>query len=313
MARLDWYIRSNLKPRHLQLLVALDDLRHVGRVAAMLNVSQPAVSKALGELERGIGVQLFERGKQGLVPTPYGECMVRLCRSMLNDLDAVGEELRQLQRGEAGRLRIGVLPVAAPVIVPRAVLALRRAAPRAGVVLHEATADRLLPMLREDRLDLVVGTLPAASATVGLEVRMLHPGESVSVVAGVRHPLAARRRVGARDLARFTLIIPPQGTVYRFTVERALDALGLEPDMPVIESGSMTASNTLLRESDAVGFYSPHLAAHYIRLGWLKALAIDVPSVSAPIGCLWSKRAEQGSALGHFVELLQAVVTSELK
>ena len=52
MAQLDWYIRANLKPRHLQLLVALDDLRNTGRAAEHLNISQPAVSKALAEMEK---------------------------------------------------------------------------------------------------------------------------------------------------------------------------------------------------------------------------------------------------------------------
>jgi Bacterial regulatory helix-turn-helix protein, lysR family len=59
MPRLDWYIRANLKLRHLQLLVALDDLRHVSRVAAHLNVTQPAVSKTLAALETGMATQLF--------------------------------------------------------------------------------------------------------------------------------------------------------------------------------------------------------------------------------------------------------------
>jgi DNA-binding transcriptional LysR family regulator len=52
MPNLDWYMRANLRPRHLQLLTALDDVRHVGRVAANLNVSQPAVSKSLAEMEK---------------------------------------------------------------------------------------------------------------------------------------------------------------------------------------------------------------------------------------------------------------------
>ena len=60
MAQLDWFIRANLKPRHLQLLVAMDDYRSLGRVAENVNVTQPAVSKTLGELERGLGVKLFE-------------------------------------------------------------------------------------------------------------------------------------------------------------------------------------------------------------------------------------------------------------
>ena len=71
MPNLDWYMRASLRPRHLQLLTALDDVRHVGRVAASLNVSQPAVSKTLAELEKGLGVKLFERTARGVHPTIY--------------------------------------------------------------------------------------------------------------------------------------------------------------------------------------------------------------------------------------------------
>lgn len=312
MARLDWYIRANLKPRHLQLLVGLDDLRHVGRVAEMLNVSQPAVSKALAEIERGVGLSLFERGKNGLMPTVYGECMIRLSRSMLQALDATGEELRHLQSGSAGQVRIGVLPVAAPVLVPRAVIRMQRDAPRTAVVLHEATADRLLPMLRDGQLDLVVGTLPPASLSSGLEVLVLHEGEGVHVVTGVHHPLAKRERVRATDIERYPLIIPPLGTSYRYAVERALDTLNLSPGVGLIESGSMTASNTLLRETDAVGFYAPHLAAHYVRLGWLKHLPIAVPSITVPIGCVWSRHVDQGKAVIGLIEHLKQVAGDTL-
>ena len=107
MARLDWSIRANLKLRHMQLLVALDDMRHVGRAADLLTISQPAVSKSLSEIERGLGLRLFERGARGIVPTEYGECLVGLSRDTLQRLEATGERLRHLQHGAGGRVRVG--------------------------------------------------------------------------------------------------------------------------------------------------------------------------------------------------------------
>ena len=83
MTQLDTYVRASFKPRHLRLLVALDDLRNLGQVAASINVSQPAVSKALGELERGLGLKLFERTARGVIPTAYGQCLIRHARVML--------------------------------------------------------------------------------------------------------------------------------------------------------------------------------------------------------------------------------------
>lgn len=311
MARLDWYIRANLKPRHMQLLVGLDDLRHVGRVAEMMNVSQPAISKALAEIERGVGLSLFERGKSGLVPTVYGACMIRLCRTMLHSLDTAGEELRQLQSGATGQVRVGVLPVAAPVLVPRAVIRLQQQAPRAAVVLHEATADRLLPMLREGQIDLLVGTLPPASLSAGLHIEVLHRGEGVVVVSGSQHPLA-RSRIKPGDLARYPLVIPPMGTLFRYAVEQVMDALGVPMARALVESGSMTATNTLLRETDAISFYAPHLAHHYARMRWLAILPVPVPSTPVPIGCAWLKHTEPGTTMRSLVARLEEVSREEL-
>ncbi|MFO1221211.1 MAG: LysR substrate-binding domain-containing protein [Burkholderiaceae bacterium] len=313
MARLDWYIRANLKPRHLQTLVALDDLRHVSRAAELLNVSQPAVSKTLAEIERGLGVTLFERSKRGLNPTLYGECLIRLCRSMLQSLDAAGDELRFLQAGAAGRVRVGVLPVAAPVLVPLAVIRLQREAPRSLAVLHEATADRLLPMLHDGRLDLIVGALPPVSMSSGLQFEVLHPGEGVAVVCGSRHPLARRARVDAGALRPYPLVIPPLGTLFRAGVEQAMDALALPRSNIRIESGSMTATHTVLRQTDSISFYSPHLAEHYARLGWLKVLPIDAPSATVPIGCFWLRHVEPGATTRQLIALLREVAAQALK
>lgn len=76
MSRIDWYIRANLKLRHLQLLVALDNLRSVGRVATHMHVTQPAVSKMLTTVETGLEMRLFERHAHGLEPTEQGACLV---------------------------------------------------------------------------------------------------------------------------------------------------------------------------------------------------------------------------------------------
>lgn len=312
MARLDWYIRANLKPRHMQLLVGLDNLRHVGRVAEMMNVSQPAVSKALAEIERGVGVSLFERGKNGLVPTVYGACMIRLCRTMLHSLDEAGEELRHLQSGATGHVRVGVLPVAAPVLVPRAVIRLQRESPRAVVVLHEATADRLLPMLREGEIDLLVGTLPPASLSAGLHVEVLHRGEGVAVVSGSHHRLARRARIRPAELARHTLIIPPPGTLFRYAVQHVMESLQIPMAGALVESGSMTASNTLLRETDAISFYSPHLAHHYQRMNWLKILPLPVPDTPVPIGCAWMRHAEPSTTTQALVARLREVAAQAM-
>ena len=80
LSQSDRVLRSNLRLRHLQLLVALDELRHLGRAADFLALTQPAVSKMLAEVERMYGVALFTRSARGTEPTPAGRLVVRFAR-----------------------------------------------------------------------------------------------------------------------------------------------------------------------------------------------------------------------------------------
>ena len=87
------FLQRALTLRHMRLLVALEDLRQVGRVAAALNISQPAVSKALAEIENGVGVALFERTPRGMVPTAHGACLLRYAHMMTNEITRAVDEL----------------------------------------------------------------------------------------------------------------------------------------------------------------------------------------------------------------------------
>src|SRR3954462_6200864 len=193
MARLDWYIRANVKPRHLQLLVALDDHRNTGRAAEHLNISQPAVSKALGELQRGLGVKLFERTARGVSPTSYGECVVVHARTILEQLSAVREELRGLQSGVTGKVRLGALSATVHTLIPRSRALLKARAPRTNVFVREGPLEALLAELSLGRLDLIVGRLPYHH-TRDMEEKVLsaHP---VVLVTRPRHPLTRRRKL----------------------------------------------------------------------------------------------------------------------
>jgi DNA-binding transcriptional LysR family regulator len=112
MADIDRVLRSNLKLRHLQLLVALDQFRHLGRASEFLSLTQPAVSKTLAEIERLFGVPLFERSTRGTEPTPYGNTVLRFARSVLADYERTRDELAAVAAGATGRVRVGAMVVA---------------------------------------------------------------------------------------------------------------------------------------------------------------------------------------------------------
>lgn len=208
MAQIDRALRSNLKLRHLQMLVALDQFRHLGRAAEFLSVTQPAVSKTLAEIESLLGLPLFERSTRGTTPTAAGASMVRFARSVLAGYDRTREEIAAEASGAVGRTSVGAMVVATPVLLARAVERLKGHSSRTTVLIDEGDLTRLLPKLRLGELDLFVGRLEPGYAAPDLETEALYNDPMVAV-AHPTHRLARKRQVRWADVAAGPCVLPP--------------------------------------------------------------------------------------------------------
>ena len=286
MARLDWYIRANLKLRHLQLLVALDDLRSVGRVSAYLNVTQPAVSKTLAALEEGLSLPLFDRTSRGLEPTEYGVCLIRHARVILSQLGAAQEELRDISEGQVTRVSLGVLPSTAVVLVPRFIARLEMESAAVAVSLREGTMDGLLPALRANEVDLTVGVLPDRPLATEFACEVLWEDPIVAVVRR-GHPLQQAGEMRWNMLEPFPMVLPPPSA----TTRGALDAMFARHHVTVsrrhVESVSTMTNIGTLQLTDSVGFLSHALARHFVDVGLLTILPLDGPDVTMRVGLIW--------------------------
>ena len=152
----DWFARSRLKLRHLSVLLAIDRTRHIGRAARELNISQPAISKTLQELERAAGAPLFERRANGSFPTPAGEALVRYSKEAFGALDRAGSELQLLSGGSSGMLAIGCSQSCSADVLPRTVSLLKRENPRLTIKVSYESLEVLLRDLRSRELDVVM-------------------------------------------------------------------------------------------------------------------------------------------------------------
>ncbi|GAA4342490.1 LysR substrate-binding domain-containing protein [Pigmentiphaga soli] len=304
MAQLDWYIRANLKPKHLQLLVALDNLRNLGKVATSLHVTQPAVSLALGELEKGLGLKLFERTARGVIPNAYGECLIRQARVVLASLAQARDELRALQSGASGKTTLGTMPAMTPGLVPQALTLLKQRLPNNTVLVHEGSMDSLLPDLRRGALDLIVGRLANRHAADDLAEEPLFEGSS-TVVAAIGHPLAGRRRLAWEDLAGYPWVLPPMGSLPREPLETAFQYHGLNMPSNYVETLSVHVIVGYLGSTDAIGILSRVVARHYADLGQLAILPLELPNPLRPIGLTWSRHRALSPATKQFMDCLR--------
>jgi DNA-binding transcriptional LysR family regulator len=281
----DWYLRSRLKMRQVLLLVALDEQRNMHRAAASLRMTQPAATRLLGGLERMLGMKLFERGPRGLVPNAYGESLIRHARAMLATLDHAREEMNALAEGAAGRIALGALLVAAPVLVPLALARFKRSHPHHTVLVQEGSATALLPALRRGELDLVVGRVSSDVPSEGLEFEAFY-SEPMQVVARPGHRIARRRTLRLRDLADETWIVPAPDAPYRRRLDAAFRQAGVAPPRKLVESVSVAVNKMLVQRSDLLGVMPRTVAREYAALGLLRVLPLKLPPPSGPVGVI---------------------------
>ena len=286
MSALDWYLQINLKARHLRLLVTIDTYRNLTQVADVTHVTVPAVSKSLAELERGLGLTLFSRTSQGLVPTQYGDCLIRHARAMLTVLHQARDELKALSSGTEGKVHIGMLPASASVLLPQALSLLKRRSPGTNVVVIEGTTGSLLPELWQGHLDLVVGRLPTPDTLGSFEEKELIE-EPVTLMTGRHHPLARRKTLDWSDLLPYPWILPPSGSILRDPLARALEAHDVPLTNNYIETLSIHVARAQLQISDFIAVMADTPANDSVQP--LHTLPLSLPRLLRPAGVLWNR------------------------
>ncbi len=295
MFDIDRYFARQMKLRHLHLLVALADLRTVGKVAAELCVTQPAVSKMVAEIEKGVGVALFERDGRRIRPTPYGDCLIRHARELLAHAQRASTELQAIADGTGGRLDVGVLSVAAPVLVPRAIALFKQYLPAVTVGLYEGTLDTLIPELRAGRLDLIVGRMPLGP----LDPDLMHQpllDDPVVIVAAGSHPLAQRRRVKWKELEGHAWIVPTASAPMYRRLLSVLASHGVRTPANTVESVVIAANVALLQSCAMLGLLPRSLAQHYEEAGALRILPLTLGGIMGSVCMTWLRVGEDTPA-----------------
>src|SRR5262245_18139580 len=304
MADIDRVLRSNLKLRHLQLLVALDQFRHLGRAAAFLSLTQPAVSKSLAEIERMFGLDLFVRSTRGTEPTAYGATVVRFARSVLADYDRTRDEIAAVASGSAGRTRVGAMVVATPGLLTRAVELLKSRSALTMVSIEEGDLTRLMTRLRVGELDLIVGRLEQGYAAPDLETEALYD-ETMCLVARPDHPMAKKARPSWNELAELPWVVPPPWASSRIKLNQVFYQHGLNPPVDLIETASFLAMLSFVRQRPAIGFVGRAVARYLEKEGLAKTLAVKLPIELPPVGIITLRGRSRTPATTQLVEALR--------
>jgi len=283
-----WFLRARLKTRQLLLLMAIGDEGNIHRAAEMLNMSQPAASKLLKDLEDVLGISLFERLPRGMRPTWYGEVMIRHGRIALSSLSEAGTEIDALKNGRSGEVRLGAITGPALSLLPAAIAIVLRERPNLRVHLSVESSDVLLEQLAQAKLDIMIGRLFERDDKTKLSYERL-ADEPVCAVARPGHPLVNIAGLKLERLERAQWIVPPAGSVLRHRFELMFHEAGLTIPPQLIETSSLLFTTKMLQQSDFIAVVPTEVARYYTSYGMIAMLPLQLSCTMDSFGIITRK------------------------
>jgi DNA-binding transcriptional LysR family regulator len=280
-------IKRRIKLRDLDILMTVIEAGSMGKAANRLGISQPAVSKAIVELEAALGVQLFDRGQQGVVPTPYALALRTRSVSIFNDLRQGVQDIDFIADPTRGEIRVGMTEPITSAIVAPVIDGLSRNYPRMFFHLVAGDTATLYTDVAERNIELaicrMIGKLPDELAA---EI-LFH--DSVAVMTSAANPLARRRNLKLADLANEPWVLFPNESFFGGVIAEIFRANGHEPPRLTVSTLSVHAQNEML----ATGRFITVLPSFMLRLPGgsvpLKALPVMLPNPPMPIGLITVK------------------------
>lgn len=307
MARkIDWesQIGRRLRLRDLHAFFTAVQRGSMSKAAQQLGVSQPAVSEAIADLERALGVRLLDRHPHGIEPTMYGDALLQRSAAMFDELKQCIRDIEFLGDPTAGELKIGC-PEAVAAILPPILESFSRKYPR--VVLHVdqvSTATLELPGLRERKFDLVVALLLMPRVDDGqaddLNVEVLFDDHLV-IAAGMRSRWARRRKIDLAELVDEPWILATPDTGPYRIISEAFRARGLGAPRISLMTLSVHLRTNMLASGHFIATFPSSVARLHADRFSLKVLPVDLPVRPWPVAIVTLKNRTLSPGVERFI------------
>lgn len=285
----------------LRALLALAAAGSFVEAARAEGWSQPAIHRAVRDLEQISAMLLVERRGRGVMLTAAGRRLARAARLMRSELAAAIEEMLP-DAGERGRLVVGAMPLCRARLLPAAITALIRAAPQVTIDVVEGSWRELIDPLRDGEIDMMVGALREERVPIDVTQQPLLR-DRVAVVARAGHPLAATQPRLA-DLTRYPWIVGRPGSPLRAHWQTLFADTPLPP--APIECGSVTTIRGILAASDCLTLLSPAQVAVEVAAGLLTPVLLDAEGMDRTIGLTTRSDWRPSKIQARFIAALQA-------
>jgi len=302
MAAISWNERTKrrLKLRNLDVLMAVAETGSMGKAAALLNTSQPAISKAIADLENAVGFPLLDRSRRGVEPTPYGRLLLKRGSAVFHELRQGIEDIANLSDPTAGEVRIGATDRVAATIVAPVIDRLSRKYPRMRFHVSSGDSAPIIAALDARNVEFVIHRLGVSPGEDHSDEILFY--DDLVVVTGAKNPLAQRRRIALADLLDEPWVMVPLDGYAGSWQADVFRASGLEPPRLTVEASSFTLRGELLTSHRFLTITTRLSLLLPRRRTDVKALSLKIQAPRQPIGIVTLKNRSLSPAAQMFIE-----------
>ena len=292
--------KRRLKLRDLDILMALIDSGSMGKAAKRLNISQPAVSKAIVELEDALGVPLVDRSSRGVEPTPYGLALQKRGISIFNDLRQGVQDIDFLMDPTKGEIRLGTTEPVMSAIAAPIIDSLSRKYSQMNFHVVSGDTASLYRDVANRSIELaicrMIGRLPDEA-----EAEVLFR-DSVAIMTAASNPLTRRRNLTLSDLLHEPWLLFPYESFFGSMIGEIFRSNGVDPPRLTVSTLSVHAQNEFL----VTGRFLTVLPSFVLKIpgGYtpLKAVPVALANPPAPIGLITPKNRTLTPVVQMFID-----------
>ena len=292
---------TGLTLKQLRAFVAVYKLRRLSTAAAQLFVTQSAVSVLIRQLEKELGVRMFDRTTRSLQPTPAAHDVIDIAQRVLRDLDSLSAGLEDVSALRRGRVTVACTPTLAEVLLPPVIREFLQLHPDIQVYVDDCPPDQFIARLIGEHADFGIGT-PDRSGD-GVQMQRLI-SDHLSVVCRADDPLAARKSVRWKDLDGVPVITVRPGFGVRPLIDDSAARAGIR--LNVARDVSLLSTALWMTSCGMGPSLMPAAYVRYSRDPDLRALPLTGPRVSRDIHVLVKDRRSLSPAAQQFIQVLHA-------
>ena len=307
--RWDDRIGRRIKLSDLHILLAVAQTRSMAKAASQLAMSHPVISRSISDLERVLGVRLFERNRQGVELTNYGRALLDRSHAVFDELRQGVKEIEHLADPNAGEVKIGTT---APLAASFVFSVIDRLSGRHPAMVFNVVVDdtaSLTRSLNERRIELAIirNSPPILDERLGFDRLFESP---YVVAAGAQNRWAGRRRIALADLCEELWALPAPGEAFGPFVEQAFRAKGLKMPRATVVTSTLEMRANLLRS----GRYLTIFPEFWLRLPephpFIKKLSVDLSIGAGAIGIAALRGRGLSPVAQHFIDCAHDVAKS---